>query len=1287
MATLSSRGHLQPTAALFYLHHLRSCAASARGSQCGSNSSSRGGLPSVWAGSLGMMLKVANVAHELLAALASLLLFLANVMLRVLEVQALELRHQLSPFSYFLSFCAFEVMVQGAVALHHVHALLEQKNSISFGPTQGDATGSEGKRDMHFEGTRTGGQRDANREDAVDMNPGTPPTDGGEADQILCAEGEADQTLCAEGEADQTLCGEGEADQTLCAEGEADQTLCEEEGNEEKSGFTRAQGDETTRVIETDGNSITFQKEEHDSETKRASEQSANNLISQTEGRGSETGHDGEGNDANLTNKVEEAGDADAMSSQTGSLSDGARYNSDEDNFAIPADVNATTVRAYLAQRLVSAVVLGLVLQTFLWPSEPRLCTLSIYIAGGLYAWLLAVRFHCATPFRCRTLSVVLPQLVIGLWMIQHPNILPLGSPGGSSAMACCASLAVANPPFMPTVPSPSTQDGQHSAEEQAETVIRNIQQSMDKEGTGSISLTELVDILDELKSKLDFGDLLRSLLKSESCTVNYQKLITWFYGVARPGESEEQVSKEDLQAVAKKAEEQYREVEKKLDTVSDYAGLSKKAIEEVSLHQGQDKQQPWRHDVVIHHMGLDGLIAVGRDVIKPQFDALVEQLAQTCGAIAHIAPVKGVERSSVKTKVRYGGDASNLSDILRATLEFKLDENGVQKMYEALDYLVFKSKMFGTRVSVTHLVDRFQKPFPGGYRDILCLLRVNGFVCELQMNLDRILEIKEGAGHKQYELVRKVNDELIYAAMKGDQPALLRALFQDGDPTAARDMYDLQALHYAAQHGNALMVKSLLDKKADAFAQDDEGKLAIHRPMLLQHVEVVQLLLTAMQQNPKTLRIKLSGDLTASTLERAPNGFSMPEDLVKSVAAWEAGQLNSKQSLLHCWASCDRAEAMARRQIVDADIVGEPKQKDSEGRTPLDVAILTNSSGAAELLLKEGQHPTQPFLWEKCCSRMTELLQLHCSDCSLGRSIDACRAWSMFQAAKAGNLYVMQAMWLDQHTMVEQQDDRNRNVLHIAAEQHHWHIIDFFCQVMPQLKHHWQFDRKTLCKTSGAYAFIRKDGGVTCWGDAEKGGDSGHLEVTSGVTNICSTDGAFAALRNNGTICCWGQAHHAGHATGKNTFSLAGITTLCSMDHGFAVLTESGTVHTWGSAKRFLWQVQKSFSTNRAFAALKEDGSLHCWGSAVHGGDASKAEAHLTSGVEQVFSTSGAFAALKEDGSLHCWGDAGRGGDASKAAHQWRSERIGWRAETCFFSRCFRLPHKHWCCILLGRQ
>ena len=60
--------------------------------------------------------------------------------------------------------------------------------------------------------------------------------------------------------------------------------------------------------------------------------------------------------------------------------------------------------------------------------------------------------------------------------------------------------------------------------------------------------------------------------------------------------------------------------------------------------------------------------------------------------------------------------------------------------------------------MAVTFFDDRYQKPFKGGYKDLLCLIRVNGFVCELQLNIDEMLIIKEGAGHAQYEKIRKVN-------------------------------------------------------------------------------------------------------------------------------------------------------------------------------------------------------------------------------------------------------------------------------------------------------------------------------------------------------------------------------------------------------------------------------------------------------------------------------------------------------------------------------------------------
>ena len=65
-------------------------------------------------------------------------------------------------------------------------------------------------------------------------------------------------------------------------------------------------------------------------------------------------------------------------------------------------------------------------------------------------------------------------------------------------------------------------------------------------------------------------------------------------------------------------------------------------------------KTVPWRHDFIIHHLGLVGLIGVGQRVIKPIFDSLVEKTAQKFGAVALIPHVKGPERAGVKVRTRY---------------------------------------------------------------------------------------------------------------------------------------------------------------------------------------------------------------------------------------------------------------------------------------------------------------------------------------------------------------------------------------------------------------------------------------------------------------------------------------------------------------------------------------------------------------------------------------------------------------------------------------------------------
>ena len=58
-------------------------------------------------------------------------------------------------------------------------------------------------------------------------------------------------------------------------------------------------------------------------------------------------------------------------------------------------------------------------------------------------------------------------------------------------------------------------------------------------------------------------------------------------------------------------------------------------------------------------------------------------------------------------------------------------------------------------------------RPLGGGYRDINVLLRVVHHVCELQFNLQKMIDVKESAaGHGSYERIRLFNDKVIVAAL-----------------------------------------------------------------------------------------------------------------------------------------------------------------------------------------------------------------------------------------------------------------------------------------------------------------------------------------------------------------------------------------------------------------------------------------------------------------------------------------------------------------------------------------
>ncbi len=142
----------------------------------------------------------------------------------------------------------------------------------------------------------------------------------------------------------------------------------------------------------------------------------------------------------------------------------------------------------------------------------------------------------------------------------------------------------------------------------------------------------------------------------------------------------------------------------------------------------------------------LDALYAEA-EVAKKELDVMTRSIAQDLGGEAMIpATLKGSERAKEKIAADYEGDASRISDLARASISFK----SVSQLEKGL--AAIKAK-----VKIVRLKDRFQNP-QNGYRDILMNLEMsNGHVVEMQLHLASILNVKNGEGHKLYELERKI--------------------------------------------------------------------------------------------------------------------------------------------------------------------------------------------------------------------------------------------------------------------------------------------------------------------------------------------------------------------------------------------------------------------------------------------------------------------------------------------------------------------------------------------------
>ncbi|MCH1929330.1 RelA/SpoT domain-containing protein [Shewanella sp. A25] len=143
----------------------------------------------------------------------------------------------------------------------------------------------------------------------------------------------------------------------------------------------------------------------------------------------------------------------------------------------------------------------------------------------------------------------------------------------------------------------------------------------------------------------------------------------------------------------------------------------------------------------------LDELYAIAGEA---QFElaTLLGQITQHSQSQLILPEVKSYQRAADKIAHKFNGDASQLTDIARATLVCG-SINELMQAYHALS----------EQAQVVKQKNRFAEPKASGYRDLNLLVRLpnTGMIAEVQLHLKDIAEIKSGPEHEVYEQIQRI--------------------------------------------------------------------------------------------------------------------------------------------------------------------------------------------------------------------------------------------------------------------------------------------------------------------------------------------------------------------------------------------------------------------------------------------------------------------------------------------------------------------------------------------------
>lgn len=133
----------------------------------------------------------------------------------------------------------------------------------------------------------------------------------------------------------------------------------------------------------------------------------------------------------------------------------------------------------------------------------------------------------------------------------------------------------------------------------------------------------------------------------------------------------------------------------------------------------------------------------------QTELEKVIGQVSLLSDTQAVLPGIKSVTRAKDKISTELGGQTALLTDLARGSIVAK-----------DIGTLVQTFELLNTEVTILEVKNRFKQPAPSGYRDLKMLVRLpeSQHIAEIQLHLEQISEIKNGAEHAIYEQIQTID-------------------------------------------------------------------------------------------------------------------------------------------------------------------------------------------------------------------------------------------------------------------------------------------------------------------------------------------------------------------------------------------------------------------------------------------------------------------------------------------------------------------------------------------------